>query len=712
MDWSTPLKLKDMYQTSKSHYDNFDAKKHFLILGLFMIFYFVFQETLMYVLTRAGNFNKHYFSVLSFAMLNGVLFWGISILIPPKFRRIITNGLLLIGTVMVCAQLVYYSFFRTYFILTSVGRGAQIVEFMDIILELLRNKLWAILLLFLPMIIYAFLISKPKTDFKSIGKKRFLPLIIALLIIIGVHASFILVPNDSVAKDYFLYLNRPYQASEYFGTYTAVGIDFRNSIFEINSSQDKLAENYTDPTMPSIPTKESEGNEPGNSKTEEPTGHSDNTDPETPETPTEPEAPIDRSPHILNIDFEDLASGRSRDVLKQMDRYFNSVEPTLRNEHTGIFEDYNLIVITAESFSHYVPDPDLTPTLYKMMTEGFHLTNFYNPVWNVSTLDGEYVVVTGLYPKDGAWSLYHMASREQAFSYPNRLPNYSSYAFHNHTFDYYSREVSHPAMGYDYYALGRGLDVTPSWPESDLEMMELSVDMWIDQEPFNIYYLTVSGHAGYSRYGNAMSMKNWHRVENLPLSDEAKSYLACNLELEDAMTYLLERLRDAGIADRTLIVLSADHYPYGLSDETFNELAGGEIDHQFELYRSAGIIYVDGMEPVVIDKPVANIDLMPTIYNLLGVPYDSRLLMGRDILSDSPGLVLFNDLSWISEVGRYTSASEKFEVNAPYSLESIPENYVNSINDIVRNRFLFSRLILEEDYYAQIGPPLIEEEDR
>lgn len=174
------------------------------------------------------------------------------------------------------------------------------------------------------------------------------------------------------------------------------------------------------------------------------------------------------------------------------------------------------------------------------------------------------------------------------------------------------------------------------------------------------------------------------------------------------MTYLLERLRDAGVADRTLIVLSPDHYPYGLSDETFDELAGEEIDHQFELFRSAGIIYVDGMDPLVIDKPVANIDLMPTIYNLMGVEYDSRLLMGRDILSDSPGLVLFNDLSWISEFGRYTSSTGKFEVHAPYDPDSIPANYVSSINDIVHNRFYFSRLILDEDYYAQIGPPLTE----
>ena len=697
------MKLKDQFNNLKQKYENMDAERHFLLLGIFTVFYFVWQETLMYFLTRTGGFNPNYFAVLFFAILNGIVLWGIVVIIPPRARRIVVNIFLLAATVFICAQLIYFSFFRTYFILSSIGRGGQIVEFMDIILQLIWNRLLAIILLFLPVILFAFFLSKKKTDFKRImGWKRFLPLIAALVIGIAVHLIFFFLPKTTVAREYFFYLNRPYQASEYFGTYTAMGIDLRNSIFEFKGTRDKLQDDYVDPTLPTMPTVTTL---PGGDNPGETSANTNTTDPAQTDGPAETEPPIiDNSPNVLNIDFEALAAGRDSQILAQMDQYFASVEATEKNEYTGMFEGYNLIVITAESFSRFVPDPELTPTLYKMMTEGFYLKNFYNPIWSVSTFDGEYVVLTSLYPKDGVWSLYHMASREQAFSYPTRLPDYASYAFHNHTFDYYSRDVSHPAMGYDYYALGRGLDVTPSWPESDLEMMELSVDKWIDQEPFNVYYLTVSGHAAYTRIGNAMVTKNWHRVEDLPMSEEARGYIACNLELEDAMTYLLERLRDAGIADRTLIVLSADHYPYGLSDASLNEFAGEILDHQFELYRSTGIIYADGMEPVEVNKYVANIDLMPTIYNLMGVPYDSRLLMGRDMLSDSPGLVLFNDLSWISEYGRYSSSTGTFEVHAPYDPESIPEGYITTINDIVHNRFYFSRLILDEDYYAKIGP--------
>lgn len=73
-----------------------------------------------------------------------------------------------------------------------------------------------------------------------------------------------------------------------------------------------------------------------------------------------------------------------------------------------------------------------------------------------------------------------------------------------------------------------------------------------------------------------------------------KAYIACNLELENALTYLMDRLEQAGVADKTCIVLTNDHYPYGLTEEEYNELAGQEMDLTFEKYRNSFICYVPG----------------------------------------------------------------------------------------------------------------------
>ena len=63
------------------------------------------------------------------------------------------------------------------------------------------------------------------------------------------------------------------------------------------------------------------------------------------------------------------------------------------------------VVFVAEAFSPMSISEDLTPTLYKMYNEGFQFTNFYTPVYYVSTSDGEYVSLTSLLPKDGTWSM-------------------------------------------------------------------------------------------------------------------------------------------------------------------------------------------------------------------------------------------------------------------------------------------------------------------
>ena len=61
-------------------------------------------------------------------------------------------------------------------------------------------------------------------------------------------------------------------------------------------------------------------------------------------------------------------------------------------------------------------------------------------------------------------------------------------------------------------------------------------------------------------------------LADLPYSEETRCYLACQMELELAMESLLRQLEEAGKLDDTVIVLSADHYPYGLTDEQYSEL--------------------------------------------------------------------------------------------------------------------------------------------
>ena len=253
-------------------------------------------------------------------------------------------------------------------------------------------------------------------------------------------------------------------------------------------------------------------------------------------------------------------------------------------------------------------------------------------------------------------------------------------------------------MGYIYKGVGNGLILENyTWPNSDLEMMKSTMDEYIQDEPFHAYYMTVSGHLRYNFYGNYIAVKNKSLVDNLPYNEEGRAYLATQIELDRALEYILERLEQAGIAEKTLIVLSADHYPYGLEKENLDNLAGHIVEQNFELYRNSLIIYAKGMKPETIDAPCSSLDIIPTLSNLLGLEFDSRILMGNDIFSDRKPLVIFNNKSFITDIGRYNAVTRVFTTDVKSINE---EEYVDEISEIIDRKFYYSAKILERDYYS------------
>lgn len=408
-------------------------------------------------------------------------------------------------------------------------------------------------------------------------------------------------------------------------------------------------------------------------------------------------------PQVLDIDFAALAAAETDVELKQMHSYFAARKPSSKNIYTGRFAGKNLIMITAEAFSSWAVDKELTPTLYRLSKEGFVFENFYTPLWWVSTSDGEYVSCTSLIPQAGTHSFSAAADNSLPFCMGNQLRTvgYETQAYHNHTYSYYERDKTHPNMGYTYQGVGNGLEMKPTWPESDLEMMEETLPNYIGKVPFHIYYMTVSGHLAYNFEENDMAKKHRAQVSQLPLSEEAQAYMACQMELDRAVANLLQQLEAAGQLENTVICLYPDHYPYGMSDKTLEELGGVGIRDGLDLYRNTMILWSGDMkEAVRVKKPCSNLDILPTLSNLFGIPFDSRLLMGRDILSDDPGLVILSDSSFVTEQGTYSSKKDTF---TPAQGVTVAEDYPKQVLQEVQDKFLYSSKILQRDYYRLLG---------
>ncbi|MBR3813938.1 MAG: sulfatase-like hydrolase/transferase [Spirochaetaceae bacterium] len=409
--------------------------------------------------------------------------------------------------------------------------------------------------------------------------------------------------------------------------------------------------------------------------------------------------------NVLNIDFDKLIADDADDVTHQMDAYFKSRKPDAKNEYTGLFEGKNLIYITAESFASFAADPEITPTLYRMIHEGFYFTNFYTPYWEVSTTDGEYVNCVGLIPKSGTYSLKDAVKNYLPFTLGNqfRKLGYKTMAFHNYLGSYYDRNITHPHLGYQFVSMGDGYRKTDKWPDSDLEMMQETIKDYIDEDKFHVYYMTISGHLPYNFWANAMAIKNKDLVENLPYEDEAvKAFFACNIELDRALAFLLEELNKRGKAEDTVIVLAADHYPYGLELAQHRMLMKSHVDVTFELYRNSLILFNPSQEPCQVDKICSNMDIVPTLSNLFGLEYDSRLLMGHDIFSDTPPFVVLKSANVITDKLKYRS-----DTNTAVTLDgqSVSDEEAAKVRKQLQDEVRYSALMLDKDYYRRVLPP-------
>lgn len=631
-------------------------------LLLYLILSTFFMEIILRWQSGLAFFGQGLFFMamfgLAFILFSMTIFHGF----PRRISRRLVRVWFLIVTLAFAAQFVYFSIFRTYFTFYSMINSYQAFSFYKIVLiYMLRDPRWILLLL--PFILFLFinrrLAWQPQGGLIDYGL-LFILCIIIIITLLGMGGG-----SEDSPRDLLAYSAEPIIAVHQLGIIGNGYGELRRQVFS-----------EKDPYYP-------------------PEG-----------------AIIPRQGSNVSYDLGAFLEETDDFKLAEITSYLLSRKPTDKNVFTGRLSGYNLIYIVAESFSDLAVDKNLTPTLYNLIEDSVDFENFYNPLWGVSTTDGEYAALTGLIPASGVWSMVESANNylpQSLASQFNKL-GYKSYAFHNHDYKYYSRNITHANLGYDFYALGNGLDLEKTWPESDLEMVEKTLDFYLDQEPFHTYYLTVSGHIPYDFINNEMSKKHVDQVEKLNLSKEAKAYLASHIELDKAMELLIENLKLRGILDRTLIVLHGDHFPYGLRDSALEELAGRELD-KFEEYKSKIIFYTPTLEGVKVSKPTSSLDMLPTISNLFGLDFDSRLMMGRDVFSQSQPLVEFVSKSFITPEGYYDSINKQ--------VEGLEAKELEDLKVLVAKKFYYSKQILETDYYDKIKnykiiyeePPVEEEED-
>lgn len=652
--------------------------------SLWPLFFFpmalLYHELLLHAFDRTILFwDTPLVYILLFSAAGGFLLSALVDILPRKAAHIVTYALCVFWTVLTCIEYCCKSYFKSYWGLSFITQmtGNVVGNFFSTMLEIIFGRIVFILLSFLPLVLLIIL------------RRRLLPgktlsvrcrvMALAVFAVCQAVGSALCYTGEDRADYTYNYVTD--YAVPRFGLAATIRLEAQYAIFGL-------------PDAPVIQVDEPVLDEP-----------------------------VVYDYNKMELDFtatSDLVGGST---LENMHNYFSSKTASQQNEYTGMFKGKNLIQITAEAFSPYVISKELTPTLHKLTHEGFVFTNYYQPGWGQSTTGGEFAHMTGIIPTwvNGNLSFYASHQDYMPFALGNqfRALGYTTVAYHNNSYTYYNRHLTHPNLGYDYYGQGNGLTLTvPGWPYSDLEMMELTAPAYIEDyvntgKPFHAYYMSVSGHANWG-WGNAMSAKNREAaMAAYPnASQPVQGYIAANLELEYALTYLLEQLEAAGIADDTVICMTADHYPYALvTDEVdyYQELSGKQ-DSELDIsrYKNTWLLWSGSMESsVTVNTPCSAIDILPTVSNLFGLEFDSRLMSGHDVFAQNynasqastcmPLVILPTNrgYSWITAAGTYDAKTRTFTPNPGIT---VADDYVKTVSSLIDAKYSYARQLIQYDY--------------
>lgn len=647
-------------------------RKNFLFC--YLLASLIYLEIVFKLLNSLIIIDLSTFFIVALSIIIAVIICTILDFFKQKVKLILSLVLLLVLAFYYSANTCLHNFYKFYFQLSSLALLDQAAAFAsDGVKVILSN--WKIILFFVPFILLIFLRKLICNERTSI-KLSIISISIALLI----YLPFAIDPYGYINKAFVS--NNMVQVVNRNGVLSGFAFDIAKTISGETGQIEVIEENNII---------DNENNE------EE----------------------IEYDNNAFDIDYKALNEKTNNSEIITINNYIAEKKPTKKNKYTSFFKNKNLIILMAESFNGICIDPNLTPTLYKLANSGFSFSNFYSPT-NYSTIGGEFTELTGLYAELGPLPNTLSIFRSDKNTYPMGVGNlfkqegYKTYAYHNSTYDFQDRNIYLKNLGFEKYnACGLGLEEKMScgnWPASDVDMINVTFEDYINDDNFLVFYATVSGHGPYlfddkenniaPKYEKMLKEYYGDKLGNDRYTSLLMAYEAGQIELDRALETLINKLEQANKLDDTVIALVGDHHPYYLTDimgiEDYNRLSTYKRDEYIELYHSNFILYNSDMETVYIDKVGSQLDVIPTIYNLFGIEYDSRLLLGNDLLSNTPSIAIMTDNSWVNDHGKYYANTGKFVSTGSMDLG---DSYADMINKKISNMQKISRLIMKNNYY-------------
>lgn len=340
--------------------------------------------------------------------------------------------------------------------------------------------------------------------------------------------------------------------------------------------------------------------------------------------------------------------------LQEVENYVNAHRETPNVQYRGIAKGKNIFIIHLESFQQFLIDykwdgQEVTPNLDKLYHDKNTLSfdNFFNQVGQGKTSDAEMMLENSLFglQSGSAMSSYGTSNTfESAPAILHQKADYTTAVMHGGEGSFWNRNNAYKSFGFQYflplnyfknkpgYYIGYGLKDKIFFDQSIKYIERLP-------QPFYLKMITVTNHYPYD-----LDKKN-QTISKTDTGDETvDGYVQTAHYLDQAIGSLMKWMKKTGLYKNTLIMFYGDHYGISgnhhkacaqlLKQDTFNDF--DNLNSQ----RVPLIFHMKGLKGKIDHTYGGEIDVLPTLLNLLGINDKGTIQFGHDLLSkDAPQII-------------------------------------------------------------------------
>lgn len=343
-------------------------------------------------------------------------------------------------------------------------------------------------------------------------------------------------------------------------------------------------------------------------------------------------------------------------------------------QYYGTQKGKNVFMIHLESFQQFLIDykvdgQEVTPNLNKFYHDQNTLSfdNFYNQVGQGKTSDAEMMQENSLFGLATGSAMVKYGTNNTFESLPAILGQrgYTTAAFHGDVASFWNRDNTYKSFGYEYffsksyYPNANKANYNVGYGMKDKIFLRDSAQ-YIEQlpQPFYAKLITVTNHYPYD-----LDKQNIDFPATKTGDNTVDGYVQTAHYLDQSFGELMAYLKKVGLYNNSVFVLYGDHY--GISENhqpAIAQLLGKDKVTNYDLANFQKVpfmIHATGLKGGIDHTYGGEIDMMPTLLDLLGVPDDGMTMFGQDMLSsDYKGKVVFRDGDWITPT--YTKFNNQY----------------------------------------------------